>query len=124
MKKNLAILVAACALTAGTAVPSFAGTTADLAGTVGSTAALVIDIPEGMALDSLWRQPKRFSHAMADKLGDEHGLAEQVVGAMIGIPAGMVWGVPHGAIQGGRHALSSGWEKPFSTESFIVSEEK
>jgi len=124
MNKNLSILLAATALSFGITVPSFAGTTSDLVSTAGSTTALFIDIPEGMVVDSLWRSPKKISHKLADKFGDENGLAEKTVGLMIGVPVGMVWGVPHGAICGGRHALSSGWEKPFSTESYIVSDEK
>jgi hypothetical protein len=122
MKNKLLISLAAVTVAiGGTALPSSAN---DAASFVGTMTALVIDIPQGMLVDSLWRSPRNFTHTLADNFGDEKGLQQNVVGALIGIPVGMVWGVPHGAIQGGRHAFSVGWDKPFSTESYIVSEEK
>jgi hypothetical protein len=122
MKNRILVSLAAVAVSiGGLALPSSAN---DASSFVGSMTALVIDIPQGMLVDSLWRSPKHFTHSLADNFGDEKGFQQNVVGALIGIPFGMVWGVPHGAIQGGRHALSVGWDKPFSTESYIVSEEK
>ncbi len=121
MKNKLLISLAAVAIACGGTLPVMAN---DAASFVGSTTALVIDVPEGAVLGSLYRSPKRATHALAEAFGDEKGFEQVVVGALIGIPFGMVWGIPTGAIQGGRHAYSVGWDKPFSTESYIVSEEK
>jgi len=96
----------------------------DLVSVGGTSTALVVDVPEGMVVDSLYRSPMHMTRSLAEAFGDEKGFEQTVVGALIGIPVGVVWGIPHGAIQGGRHAYSVGWEKPFSTESYIVSEEK
>jgi hypothetical protein len=122
MKNKLLVSLAAVAIAiGGNALPSFAN---DASSFVGSMTSLVVDIPEGMLMDSLWWSPKKVWHSLADNFGDEKGFQQNVAGALLGIPVGMVWGIPHGAIMGGRHALSVGWEKPFSTESYIVSEEK
>jgi hypothetical protein len=61
---------------------------------------------------------------LASAFGDENGWKQIIVGTVIGVPTGAVFGVPYGAIAGARHALSVGYEKPFSAESFIVSNEE
>jgi hypothetical protein len=126
MTKNLFALAAACAITCGATTPSIAADNAlgGVGSMLGTGTALLIDIPEGIALRSLWYSPLKATKALAGHFGDENGLQQNVVGALIGIPFGVVWGIPTGAIQGGRHALDVGWEKPFSTESYIVTEEK
>lgn len=122
MKNKVLVSLAAVAISlGGTALPSSAN---DAASFVGSMTALVIDVPQGALVESLYRSPKRVWHALAEHFGDEKGFQQNVAGAVLGIPVGMVWGVPYGAILGGRHAMDAGWEKPFSTESYIVSEEK
>jgi len=124
MKKT--ILFLSCTLFLGMATPSFAGDNAlsGVTSLAGSATATVIDVPEGMVVDGLWRSPMKCQHALAGIFGDEKGFQQNIVGAVIGIPFGVVWGVPTGALHGMRHGMSSGWEKPFSTESFVVSEEK
>lgn len=92
----------------------------DAGSLLGSTAATIVDVPEGILYDALWRMPMKTWHALADRFGDEHGLQQNVAGAVIGIPVGFLWGIPEGAIRGGRHGMTSGWEKPFSTDSFLV----
>jgi len=124
MKKQLLLALAACSISVGAASPSFAGAMADVAGVFGSTTAAIVDCPEGILVDSLWRCPKKSTHSLAEAFGDEKGLGQNVVGAMIGIPYGVVVGIPVGAIQGVHHGLTSGWEKPFSTESFLVPEDE
>jgi len=81
---------------------------------------MIIDVPQGILVDALWRVPLKTQRALAEKFGDEKGFEQNVVATMIGVPVGMVWGVPEGALRGAKHGLGSGWEKPFSTESFIV----
>ncbi|MBY0357435.1 MAG: hypothetical protein K2W82_05480 [Candidatus Obscuribacterales bacterium] len=119
MKKSL---VCAIALSIGAAMPSFAadGALGGVASFFGSTTATVIDVPQGVVIDTLWRVPKNTQHALAEKFGDEKGLGQNLAGFVIGVPVGMVWGVPTGFLRGAKHGLGTGWEKPFSGESFIV----
>jgi len=122
--KKIALLTAACALSLGMATPSYANDALNsVASFFGSTAATIVDVPEGILYDALWRMPLKTQRALADKFGDDKGFQQNVAGAVIGIPVGFVWGIPEGAIRGGRHGMTSGWEKPFSTDSFLVFEE-
>ncbi len=125
MKNKALALIAAGVLSLGTALPSLAdGPLKGAAGLVGSTTAVIIDTPEGIVVNSLWRTPHTMQRQLAKHFGDEHGLGQNVAGFIIGWPVGMVWGVPYGAVVGMRHGYITGWEKPFSMESYIVSEEK
>lgn len=120
MKKSVVFALASL-LAIGTATPSFANNaTSNFASFLGSTAAMLVDVPQGMIVDSLWHMPVRTTHALAERFGDEKGFEQNVVGAMIGWPVGMLWGIPEGALRGAKHGLGSGWEKPFSTDSFLV----
>jgi len=124
--KKLGLLTVAAALAVGTATPSFANDAVNsVASLFGSTAATIVGVPEGILVDSLYRMPLKTTHALADRFGDEKGFQQNVVGAVIGIPVGFLWGIPEGAIRGGRHGMTEGWEKPFSTDSFLcIQEEK
>lgn len=125
MKNKPVMLLAACVISLGSALPSYAdGPLGDIGSLFGAVTAAIIDIPEGILVDSLYRMPLKATKALADQFGDENGFQQNVAGAALGIPAGFLWGIPYGAIHGGRHALTVGWEKPFSTESYLVTEEK
>jgi len=122
--KSKSFLFAALAVV-GMATPSFAdggplGTGASLLGT---GAAFLIDVPEGIVVDSLVKCPYKASKGLAEAFGDENGWKQNIVGTIIGVPTGFAFGIPYGAIAGGHHAFSVGWEKPFSAESFVVSNE-
>jgi len=124
MKKSVLLAIASL-MVVGTATPSNANECVNSVGSfVGSATATLIDIPEGIIVDSLWRMPMKTWHALADSFGDENGFQQNVAGAVIGIPVGFLYGIPEGAIRGGRHGMTTGWEKPFSTESFLVLDEK
>ncbi len=127
MKNKTLAMITAGMLSLGVALPSLAADDSPL-GSVGSllgaVTAGIIDIPEGTAVYSLWRCPKTTQRYLAEKFGDEHGLGQNLAAFVLGVPTGMVWGVPYGAIMGGKHAFTVGWEKPFSTESYLVTEEK
>lgn len=124
MKKKLLGLVAASVLVAGMATPSFANDAVNSGvAFLGSATALIVDIPEGILTHSLWHCPMKTTRYLADKFGDSKGWGQNIVGFVLGAPTGFVWGIPCGAIHGGRHALSVGWDKPFSTDSFLVKEE-
>jgi hypothetical protein len=119
--KNSVVLTLASMLAIGTATPSFANeATNNFASFLGSTAAMLVDVPQGILVDSLWHMPVRTTHKLAEAFGDEKGFEQNVVGAMLGIPFGVVYGIPEGALRGAKHGLGSGWEKPFSTDSFLV----
>ena len=121
MKKQFLLLLSASALAIGMATPSNAENALNSVGSFfGSVTATIIDVPEGIVVDSLYRVPKKTWHYLADKFGNENGGEQNIAGAMLGIPAGFVMGIPYGAIHGGKHGWSTGWEKPFSTESYLV----
>jgi len=123
MKKTVFLTIAASLALGATAPCNAEGTMGDVASWAGSTTATVVDVPGGIIYDSLWRVPMKTWHALADRFGDEHGFQQNVAGAIIGIPVGFLWGIPEGAIRGGRHGMTTGWEKPFSTDSFNVMQE-
>ena len=112
----------ASALSIGVSAPSFADDNGlgKIASFFGSTAAVIVDVPTGIVVDSLWRSPKKTERTLAEKFGDEKGFQQNVAATLIGVPVGMVWGVPAGALRGAKHGMGTGWEKPFSTESFLV----
>ncbi len=129
MKKNqkniIALsLVASLALASNIKANAGDGFLGGVGSLLGSTTAGVIDVPEGILVNSLWRMPVKTTKALAERFGDEKGFYQNVVGATIGIPTGFLWGIPYGAVTGARHGLTSGWEKPFSTESYLVKDEE
>lgn len=120
MKKSVLLTIASL-LAFGTVAPANANeATNNFASFLGSTTAMIVDVPQGILVDSLWHMPLRTQRALAEKFGDEKGFQQNVVGALIGFPVGMVWGIPEGALRGAKHGIGSGWEKPFSTDSFLV----
>ena len=122
MKKS-AVLLAVFA-TLGMSSASFADGTLDTGKSfVGSSVAMVVDVPEGIIVNTLYKCPYKATKSLAETFGDENGWKQNIVGAVIGIPAGAVFGVPYGAVKGGQHAMSVGWDKPFSSEAFVVSNE-
>jgi len=122
MKSRL-LSVAALALVAlASSAPAFADG-GGIMGAAGSTTAMLIDVPQGAVVNSAVKCPYKASTSLAGTFGDENGWKQIIVGTIIGVPCGVVFGVPYGAISGGRHAMSVGWDKPFSAESFIVSNE-
>ncbi|MBY0550459.1 MAG: hypothetical protein K2W95_24485 [Candidatus Obscuribacterales bacterium] len=122
MNKKSIMLSLAAALSLTTTLPSYAADSAlgGIASFFGSTTAVILDVPQGIIVDTLWRSPLKTQRNLAEKFGDEKGFQQNVAAAVIGVPVGMVWGVPAGALRGAKHGMGTGWEKPFSTESFVV----
>jgi hypothetical protein len=119
--KNSIVLTVASMITLGAAPPCFANDAVNsMASFAGSAAATVVTTPQAMVVDSLWHQPRKAWHGLATAFGDEKGFQQNVAGAVIGIPFGVVWGIPTGFLRGAKHGMGVGWEKPFSTESFLV----
>jgi hypothetical protein len=122
--KARSLSVASLALLALTfSAPAFADG-GGVMGLLGSSTAMLIDVPQGVAVNSTVKCPYKATKSLADAFGDENGWKQNIVGAVLGIPSGFFFGIPYGAIAGGRHAMSVGWDKPFSAESFIVSNEE
>lgn len=121
MKKSAALLAIFATLQMGSA--SFAGTLDTGKSVVGSSVAMIVDVPEGIIVDTAYKCPYSATKGLAGAFGDENGWKQNIVGAVFGIPAGMAFGVPYGAVKGGQHACSVGWDKPFSKESFVVTNE-
>ena len=127
MKNKVFALLTASVLTLGAALPSMAADDSPLgsvASFFGSVTAGVFDCPQGVLVNSLWRQPYKIQRSLAEQFGDEKGLGQNLAAFVIGVPTGFVWGIPYGAITGARHGFVTGWEKPFSTESYLVTEDK
>lgn len=114
--QNLILSTLACL---AISAPSFAE--GGPVGFLGATVALLVDVPEGIVVHTLVKGPMQTSHCLAGAFGDENGWKQNIVGHMIGIPTGAVLGVPTGALVGAKHAVSSGYDKPFSVDSFVVS---
>ncbi|MDZ4835506.1 MAG: hypothetical protein SGJ27_17160 [Candidatus Melainabacteria bacterium] len=124
MKKKVFAIVAASVMAIGLAAPSMAdGPLSSVGALAGSTSAVIVDTPEGVLYHSLWNCPYKTQRTLAEHFGDSNGMGQNLVGAMLGIPVGVVWGVPYGAIAGFRHGMTVGWDKPFSTESYMVWED-
>lgn len=125
MKKQVLGLIAASAIAMSTTAPAMAdGPLGDVMALGGATSAVIVDTPEGVLWHSLWNCPLKTTQYLAEAFGDSNGLGQNLVGAVIGIPTGFLWGIPYGAIAGAKHGMGTGWDKPFSTESYLVMEEK
>lgn len=131
MKNKALMLLTSAALAVGAGMPALAddGPVHSMAQLAGASTALVVDVPEGMVVDGLYRVPKKCWKSLAYHLGDNHDqgicwLGQQMVGMTVGVPVGVLWGIPYGALHGAKHGIGSGWDKPFSSESYIVTEEK
>jgi len=79
----------------GAALPSMAdGPLGSVASAAGSVTAVIVDTPEGIIVDSLWRCPHHAQKCLARSFGDEHGFGQNLAGYVIGWPFGVLWGIP------------------------------
>jgi hypothetical protein len=84
---------------------------------VGSCVGTVIGVPEGMVKDGV-KGSMMSTEWTADKLGDKNGKYQTWAGALVGGPFGLVGGAAYGSFDGAVHGLKTGFNKPFSQESF------
>jgi len=126
MKKELVAMMSAAVMSLGAALPSMAadGPLGSAASFLCSVTAGVFDCPEGVLVESLWRSPVRAQRSLAERFGDNRGFTQNIAAFAIGVPWGFAWGIPYGAVSGARHGFVTGWEKPFSVESYLVTEDK
>lgn len=64
-----------------------------------------------------------FTESFADKIGGKDHLVPMTFASLMGVPFGLIVGTGEGVYAGGRNAIASGWEKPFSLESFSLQED-
>jgi hypothetical protein len=89
---------------------------------IGSGVGSVIGVPEGMVKDGV-RGAMMSTKWMANKLGDEDGTYQTIAGAVLAAPFGIVGGSAYGSFDGVWHGCKTGYEKPFSKDSFTFKEE-
>lgn len=64
-----------------------------------------------------------FTQTFADNIGGKEHIIPMAMASIMGVPFGLVVGSAEGVHAGGKNAISSGWEKPFSLDSFSLGEE-
>ncbi|MBI4533737.1 MAG: hypothetical protein HY711_07295 [Candidatus Melainabacteria bacterium] len=89
---------------------------------LGSAAGGAIGMPEGAVKDGV-KGCQMATKWVAGKLGDEDGKYQTWAGMLFGGPVGLAGGGAYGVFDGGWHGMKTGWEKPFSKESFTFKEE-
>lgn len=89
---------------------------------LGSAAGAVVGVPEGAVKDGV-KGAKMSTKWVAGKLGDEDGTYQTWFGALLGGPFGIAGGAAYGMFDGGWHGMKTGYEKPFSKESFTFKDE-
>jgi len=89
---------------------------------VGSGVGSAIGVPEGVVKDGV-KGALMSTKWLSNKLGDQDGTYQTWAGAIIAGPVGIVGGGAYGAFDGVWHGLKTGYEKPFSKDSFTFKEE-
>lgn len=89
---------------------------------LGSGVSTVIGVPEGAVKDGV-KGAMMSTKWVADKLGDEDGRYQTWTGALLGGPFGLTGGAIYGVFDGAVHGLKTGYEKPFSKDSFTFKDE-
>lgn len=89
---------------------------------LGSATGTVIGVPEGAVKDGV-KGSMMATKWVAEKLGDEDGTYQTWAGAMLGGPFGLAGGMAYGTFDGGWHGMKTGYEKPFSKDSFTFKDE-
>jgi hypothetical protein len=89
---------------------------------VGAGVSSVIGVPEGAVKDGV-KGAMMSTKWLSNKLGDQDGTYQTWAGAILAAPFGIVGGGAYGTFDGGWHGLKTGYEKPFSKDSFTFKEE-
>lgn len=88
----------------------------------GSGVGTAIGMPLGAVKDGT-KGAIKSTKWVAGKLGNEDGGVHQFFGAVLGGPFGAAGGGAYGVFDGGWHGMKTGFEKPFSKESFTFKDE-
>lgn len=89
---------------------------------VGAGVGTAIGIPEGAVKDGV-KGAMMSTKWLAEKLGDEDGTYQTWAGAILAGPFGAAGGAVYGTFDGGWHGMKTGYEKPFSKDSFTFKDE-
>lgn len=89
---------------------------------LGSGVGTGLGMPLGAVKDGV-KGAGKSSKWVAGKLGNEDAGVPQFFGAIIGGPVGMLGGGAYGVFDGGWHGMKTGYEKPFSKDSFTFKDE-
>lgn len=89
---------------------------------VGCGVSTVLGVPLGAVRDGV-RGSIKSTQWVAEKLGDESGNVQIFFGSILGGPFGAVGGGTYGVFDGSWHGMKTGYEKPFSKESFTFKDE-
>lgn len=89
---------------------------------LGAGAGTLVGIPEGAVKDGV-KGAQQATKWVAGKLGDEDGTYQTWAGAIFGAPFGILGGSTYGTFDGGWHGMKTGYEKPFSKDSFTFKDE-
>jgi len=89
---------------------------------VGSTVGLVMGVPLGAVKDGV-KGAQMGTKWVSGKLGNEDGTYQTIAGAILGAPFGVIGGGAYGTFDGGWHGIVTGYEKPFSKDSFTFKDE-
>lgn len=127
MVKKFASYVAVAATVIGSSAPCFAD---DMAGkalafpfkVTGSAISTVWGVPLGLTKGGVEGSMKT-TKMVADKMGDKECPVKTAVAAVVGGPFGAVGGGAVGSVKGAIHGAKTGYEKPFSMESFRFKED-
>lgn len=128
VKKVASSLVLAVALAGSIVAPSYADDSTFQqivqfpVKVLGSAVSTVIGVPEGAVKDGV-KGAQMSTKWVAGKLGDEDGKGQTFFGAVLGGPVGLVGGAAYGCFDGGWHGMKTGFEKPFTKESFTFKDE-
>lgn len=88
----------------------------------GSGVSTVLGVPLGAVKDGV-KGSMKSTKWVAGKLGNEDGNVQVFFGSILGGPVGAVGGGAYGVFDGGWHGMKTGFEKPFSKESFTFKDE-
>lgn len=89
---------------------------------LGSSVSTVIGVPLGAVKDGT-KGARMSTKWVAGKLGNEDGQYQQWFGAVLGGPFGVAGGAAYGCFDGGWHGMKTGYEKPFTKDSFTFKED-
>ncbi len=89
---------------------------------LGSATGAVIGCPEGAVKDGT-KGAKMATKWVAGKLGNESGQYQMWFGAILGGPFGIAGGATYGCFDGAWHGLKTGYDKPFTKDSFTFKED-
>jgi hypothetical protein len=128
VKKIVSYVAVAATIIGSSVLPSMAGDdkVANVVGfpfkVTGSALSTVWGVPLGMTKGGVEGSMKTTKY-VAGKLGDEECPCKLVAGSILGGPFGVVGGAAYGSVAGAIHGAKTGYEKPFSMESFRFKED-